>query len=231
MQTHINDNSKPLIFLGSNAALHQLTNICEEYDIKVLGIIDKDYYGNTDNYCDIPVIDSEENIDKYSNYNFFVATNWLPLKDDISIRNKQKSNRLIELVKTKNLSCISLVSSKAAIARTAIIGKNVLIDGLTLLESKVKVGDFTSIHGQCLIGHDTEIMENCVFQRCAGAVAYQVYENDVYVGLCVQSTKSRARFGKGTFIHELVHIARGTIPYEEVSFNGGNTKRIKKIYR
>ena len=60
----------------------KFTEICEDAGITVHGIIDNDYFGNTDYIDDIPVIDTEfsfsdlEKLKYYrDNFNFFCATN------------------------------------------------------------------------------------------------------------------------------------------------------------
>lgn len=229
MQSYINDSSKNLIFLGSNSALTKYTDLCDKLGIKIEGIIDNDYFGNTEHICDIPVIDSEENIAKYSDRNFFCATNWLPMQDPISIRDKQKRKHHIEIINRHNLDCISLVDPLTSVSKSVKIGKNVFIDALTLIESNVTIGDFTSIYSQCAVGHDTIIGHNCVLQRVVGLTSRQIVEDDVYFALGVRSLKSGARFGKGTFVHEMLYLCRGTIENEIVSLNGKNTRRVKEF--
>ena len=228
--SHINNKDRPLIFVGSNSVMYKLTDLCDRLGIYVAGILDKDYYGNTDTVCDLPVIDTEENIQNYTDYNFFCATNWLPMTDAISTRNRDKRKYLIQLFKDNNIKSISLVDPMASVSKSAVIGHNVFIDAFTLIESNVVVGDFTSIYAQCAIGHNTVFMENCVMQRCVGTAADQVYENDVFFGGGVRALKTGAKYSAGTFVHEQVYIARGTTPNEIVSFNGYNTKRVERPY-
>ena len=86
----VNDNSKPLILIGSNSKMFFLQDMCDELNITIAGIIDNDYYGNTKEINGIPVIDTELNfndpdqLEYYkNNYNFFLAVNWHPYADPV----------------------------------------------------------------------------------------------------------------------------------------------------
>jgi serine acetyltransferase len=218
-----------LIFVGSNLVMYKLTELCEDLGITVAGILDKDYWGNTESICDVPVIGTEENIDQFKDYNFFCATNWIPILDSIAQRNRKKRNYLIDLIRNRN--CISLIDPTARISKHSTIGRGVFIDCHVMIESGVQVGDFTNIYGQVQVGHDTIIKENCVLQRAVGLASEQLIENDVYMSSGVKALKPKVTFGSGTFIHELVYLARGTIKDEIVNFNGYNQKRVERPYR
>jgi len=210
--------------------MYKLIEMCELLDINVKGIIDKDYHGNTNRYCNLPILDSEDNICNYKDYNFFCATNWLPMQDLVSLRNKNKRKHLIQVIKNNNLSCISLIHPLSCVSKSAKIGRNVFIDALTLIEPNVSIGDFTSIYAQCAVGHDSDIMENCVLQRAVGVTSNQTLENDVFFANGVRALKSNVTFGTGTFVHEMIYLSRGTVANEIVSLDGPNTKRVQRLY-
>ncbi len=234
MNSLINDNSKPLIFLGSNSIMEKYTEICEEQGVVVHGIIDNDYYGNTSKISGIPIIDSEEFFTDYNkienyrnNFNFFCATNWTPLTDTVSIRNKNKRKKLLDCIKKFDLNCISLVDVfSTKVSKSVKIGKGVYIDGYVNIEPKVSIGDFTNVYSHAHIGHDSVIGENCVLQRVTCLASECTVEDEVYMGISVKAFKSGAVFGRGSFIHEGIYIRRGTIENEVVSMNGANTKRV-----
>lgn len=233
----INDTSRPLIFVGTNSNMYQYSEMCESVGISVAGIIDSDYFGNTDTYCDIPVIDSQESfncpekLDFYKkNYNFFCAVNWTPITSSpIAIRNREKRRIIIDLIDQCNLRCVSLVSSKSCVSPSATVGKGVFIDHLVNIESKVVIGDFTNLYAYTHVGHTSVIGRNCVFQRISVLAHDSVFEDEVYFSPLVKLTKGGVRIGTNTFIHEGVYIRRGTIPNEIVSLTGGNLSRVIKL--
>lgn len=233
---HINNNSRPVIFLGSGMVMEEYSEICEYNNIPVHGIIDSDYYGNTDELCGIPVIDTEESFNDLAkvqyyqdNFNFFIARTWTPIADDMNIRNRKKRKKYIDIIEKNNLYCISLVDPMSSVSKYSTIGRGVFIDAFVSIEPNSTIGDYTSIYSHAAIGHDTIIGRNCVFQRRASVSGVCKIEDDVFFGIAVKQFKSRVTFGSGTFIHEGVCIKRGTVPNEIVSFQGGNQKRIYNL--
>jgi NDP-sugar pyrophosphorylase family protein len=228
---HINNTDRPLIFLGSNSVMEKYTELCEELGIVVAGLLDNDYWGNTAELGGVKVLDTEKNIDQYlNNYNFFCATNWNPIDDPIMVRNRQKRQYLIDLVRQKNIQCISLVDPTARISKYSRLGNGCFIDCHVMVESGSIVGDFTNIYGQVQVGHNTTIGENCVLQRAVGLASAQILENDVYLSSGVKALKPGVKISQGTFVHELVYLARGTVSNEVVQFGTNNTKRVERPY-
>lgn len=226
-QQHINDNSKPLIFIGSNSNLEKYIEVCDEHDIEIHGIMDSDYFGNTESLSGIPVIDSEHSFVDTSkaeyyrtNFNFFCATNWIPMKDPVSIRNKDKRLRLIELIKDHGLDCISLLEHQCKVSKFSTIGRGVYLDYLVLVSPNVSIGDFTCIYNGTSIGHHSTVGENCVIQGDSIIMSDCTVGNNVYCGTGVRALKSGIVIGDGTFVHEMVYLRRSTHADETVvSYN------------
>jgi hypothetical protein len=234
--SHINDNSKPLILLGTNSALADLLELCQDHDIKVHGIIDKDYYGNTEFFCNIPIIDTEESfedLDKAeyyrNNFNFFCVVSWTPENLSHSERNRNKRQKFINLIYTYKLNCISILGFHSRLPKSVSVGRGVFIDNLVNIEPRVDIHDFVSIYGSTLVGHDSIIEKNCVFQRCCLVTGLNVYKHDTYFSPMVKALKSNVTFGEHTFVKEGIYIRRGTVPHEVVSLNGPNLKKIISI--
>lgn len=228
---HINDRSKPLIFLGTNSCLGKYIDVCRELDIKIHGIIDSDYYGNTAFIDDVPVIDSDEGLvertDFYKQFNFFCATNWIPEK--IASRNKNKRFRQIDLLDSLGVNVISLIDPKAKISSTCTIGRGSFIDCFALIEPHCNIGDYVNIFAYVGLGHHTQVDRNSVIQRHCSIGSDMYFEENCFIGIAVKALKSGARFGANTFVHECVYIRRGTVPDEVVKFNGNNMSRIEII--
>ena len=55
MTDMIQQNS-PLVFLGSSSNLELWVELAERAGVTIIGIIDSDYFGNTDNIAGIPII-------------------------------------------------------------------------------------------------------------------------------------------------------------------------------
>lgn len=235
-RSHINDNTRPLIFLGSSQSMHELLEVCEDNNIQVHGVIDQDYYGNTEMLCDIPVIDGEsvfdnpERLQYYrDNFNFFCATNWTPVQNAVHIRNKEKRMRLLDLLDQHQLSVISLIHKLADVSRYSTVGKGVYVDAFASVEPCVDIGDYVMIYSHSIIGHHATLGRNSVFQRRTSLSANTAYGKNVYFGLLVAHFRTNVVVSDGTFVHEGVCFKRGTVKNEVVSFDGENIKRVYNL--
>ncbi len=224
---------KPLIFLGSSFSILKQIEVCEENGIEIFGIIDSDYFGNQDKFNGISIIDTEESFrdpvkcDFYKkNFNFFCATNWIPVQDHVSIRNKIKRDNYINLIDKLGLDCVNIINQSARISKYARLGKGCFIDGNVMIEPGCGIGDFVNIYSNCEIGHNTAIGRNSVLQRRVGIAADTIIENDVYFACASMALKNGVTYGAGTFIHEAVYIRRGTVAGEIVQQFAGNQKRV-----
>jgi carbonic anhydrase/acetyltransferase-like protein (isoleucine patch superfamily) len=233
MKDYINCNKRPLIFVGCNYAMLIQKEVCDENGIEVAGIIDSDYFGNTSNLFDIPFIDTEESFNdldklKYyrDNFNFFCASNWSPENNPEQKRNREKRHRLINLLDYYQFNVISLVDLRANLSKYASVGRGVFIDAMCNIEASVNIHDYVTVMWACGIGHDTVIERNTVIQRQVWTGGHCHFEEDCFVGIGAKTLKTKARFGKGTWIQEMVYIKRGTVPGEIVGLDGTNTRRV-----
>lgn len=229
----INNNTKPVIFLGSNSAIWHIADICHKCGIDVAGIIDNDYYGNTEFIDGIKIIDSEKSFDDYDklrfykeNYNFFLIVNITGQKTPVHIRNSEKRQHFINQVEKYNLNCISIIDPSAVVHPTNKIGKNVLIDAFVYISAFNEIGDFSHIYAYAAIGHHNIIGKNCFIQRQAGVHVYNILEDNVYVGLSSQVFSEGARLKQGTVIHPCLAVNRDTKENEIVSLAGKDLRRI-----
>jgi hypothetical protein len=233
MPQHINATDKPLILVGSSTTMEKYADMCNVLGIQIHGCIDSDYFGNKSELYGVPVIDTEaafeqaDKLDYYQrNFNFFCATNWAPEKDAVTTRNREKRQRLIDLLDQKQLSVISLIDPTAHISRSANIGRGVFVDGLAQIEPGVVLGDYTMIYSFTCVGHHTRVDRNSVLQRFCSIGGDIHFEENCFLGVNVKALKTSATFGKDTFVHECLYIRRGTMPGEVVSINGSNMSRV-----
>lgn len=236
MESFCNNNLKPLIFLGSSHNMTRFVDLCCILNIEVAGIIDNDYWGNTANLANIPIIDTEqsfqdlEKLKYYSNeFNFFCASSWTPEPNPVDIRNREKRSLLIKLLDEYKLPVISLVDPWSRISPSAVIGKGVFIDAFTIIETDCVISDYATVYAHSGIGHHTQLGWNSVIQRYCSIAGECKFEANTYVGTAVRALKPGAVFGEGSFIHEAVYIRRGTIPNEVVGMNGKNMSRVKVL--
>jgi hypothetical protein len=233
----INDNSKPLIFIGANSALFILTDLCEQHGIRVAGIIDKDYYGNTDDINGVPVIDTEESffdaarLAEYKrNYNFFLATNWTGNLDDVQTRNRAKRQYLIDVIEQNELPCISLVDTAARVHKSNKIGKCVVIDAFVYITANNIIGDYTCFYASSMLGYHNVVGRNCMFQRHAGLTHYNQIGDNVYVSFYAGESRGNLTIASGTVLHPCIMLRRSTRENEVISLAGKNLHQVYSTF-
>lgn len=236
--SHINDHSKPLILIGSNSALWFLKDMCNQHRIRIHGIIDDDYYGNTAELDGIPVIDTETalqsdqaKLNHYKqNFNFFLATNYVSVSTEIQQRNNRKLLLLRNLMDSLDLPCISLIDQSAKVHPSCVIGKNVFVDAMCYFSAHNHVEDYCSFFAGAMLGYHNQIKRGTVFQRRAGTMNYNTFGRDVYVGLHSQISGERLTIADGTVVHPCMCVRRSTEPGEIISLAGGDLRKIYYFY-
>jgi acetyltransferase-like isoleucine patch superfamily enzyme len=226
----INDTTKPLVLVGSNSAIYKFIEIFEDIGYTIAGIIDDDYYGQG-NFMDIPIIASEQelrdNIDNFKQkYQFICVTNWLPQKDLITVRNKEKRIKITNMLDELGLDVATAISPRATVSPRAKLGKGVIVDSFAMIEPGVIVGDYTVVYAFTLLGHDCSIGKSCVIGRMASVISYVTVEDMCYFGHFSRANKPETTIGTGTWLYPNILLHRGTTPYEEISIMGKDLRRV-----
>lgn len=224
--------TKPVLFLGSSSALQLFVDTATRQGLNVAGIIDSDYYGNTQYVSGLEVVGSEVEFSdperlKYwvDNYNFFIATNTSP--DDNHVRDNQKRLRLIDLVGQYKLPCVNLIDPSSFISTTVELGQGVFVGYNAYLEPGVKIGSFSQIHYDVGISHDCKIGSNTVIQRKCGLGNVDIGDN-VYIGMWTNIYTSKPiTIGDGAVIFQGLTVCKSVSPGEVVRLS----KEAIKVYR
>ena len=203
---------KPLVFLGSNSNLLLFAEAAERQGLEVVGIIDQDYFGNTEQLHGIPVIGSEEDFADpkqrawwTEHYDFFIAVNWSP--DPGHARDVKKRRYLIDLVRQHNIKIINLIDPTAYVSRHTKLGQGIYIGPTTAIEPDCEIHDFVQIYYHVGIGHGSIIGENTVLQRKVGLSAH--IGKDSYLSMWVKAFHpDMLRIGDNVIINPGLYIAR-----------------------
>lgn len=217
--------TKPLIFLGSsNQITIQLVDVCESLNITIAGIIDSDYFGNTDSLDGIPYIGSELDFDfekLKDEYDFFVGVSHIP---DVP-RNIEKRLKFIDLVDKYDLPCVNLIDPATKVSRRAKLGKGIYIGYHSIIESDVVIGDHSQINYLVCIGHHSTIGRNCVFQRGVTMMSQVSMGDNNYFGASSRLLKTHNMIiGSNCFVHPGIVVMRDIEDNEVVSMVG------RKVY-
>ena len=175
---------KPLILIGASANILTYKETAERLGIPIVGIIEDDYYTNTDNIKGIPVIGTEKNLDSFdsSSYNFFIATNWSP--HDSHQRDKTKRNNFIRLAADNNLSLINLIDPSASVSKYAKLGCGIFVGANAIIESECSIDNYAQIFYNVSIAYGSSIGENASIQNSSLIVAH--IGKNAFVGMATK---------------------------------------------
>lgn len=163
---------KKLIFLGHNNNIHRYIEIALLNDIEIVGILDDNYFGNTESLDGLPIIGTETQLGSissiYADCVYFIAT---PSSIGTTVsQQKQNSKRLamIRAAENHDLELINLIHPSSVINPTVQLGRGVLIDALCRLQYAVTLHDYVSIKEQSCLAHHAIVGWNT-------SILHQVY--------------------------------------------------------
>lgn len=218
--------TRPLIFLGSNTSLDLYIEVCIRREIPIAGIIDSDYYGNTESFEGIPIIGSNDTADwalLKKDFDFFIATNGIPGIP----RGEQRRNMFLQLVKDHSLPCANLIDPESRVGRHAQLGQGIFVGFSAVVNSHVKVGNHCQIHALAGVAHHTTLGENVCVQRMALVTGNCTVGDNAYIGLGARMVKPNGMYiGKDSLTHPGVVVMRDVEDEEVISLTGRNTRRV-----
>jgi acetyltransferase-like isoleucine patch superfamily enzyme len=160
---------KKLILVGSRHNLSDISVIATMNNYKIVGILDKHYWGNTPEICGIPVIGSEEELlvpnNKWAKCNFFPANWW----DGKQARGQEfdadalRRDRL-ELLDKSGVNVVNLISKEVHWFHNKsnlVMGKGILILSNSSIGENITIGDYSVIDWDVRI-NNTEIGRNSI---------------------------------------------------------------------
>lgn len=126
---------------------HEIIELAEEINAKIIGLIDNSRIGNYFNY---PVLGTDDDIDKVYNQNGSVPVVITP--DKPSLREK-----LYLKYQNKGFSFASLVSNQAKLSLSATFEQGTIIQAGVNVSSEVTVGEFVKLNSCCNIMHNVVV--------------------------------------------------------------------------
>lgn len=197
--------NQSLIFVGSNANMSQMTDLARLQGYTNLTIIDHDYYGNTDAIEGIPVIGSEQSHRWSSQNDYFMAVSWFPEKTDLQKRNKQKRQRLIELLAQEKITCVNLLHPTAIIPGTVILGQGLMICAGAIIGNHSVINNFVQIREHAYLAHHATIGHGSIIQVYGYVGSHISLGPDCYVGIRASCVQQHSHISDHSFIksHEL----------------------------
>lgn len=216
-------STKPIVFLGSSDQIIEMKETCDLLGLKVAGIIDDDYYGNTTDLNGIPYIGGETTVDWTSlrlDHDFFIPVNPIP---NIP-RNVAKRRQMIDLVERLHLPCVNIIDPQSRVSPSAKLGKGIFVGYSAYVAYQADIADHCQVHYNAAVAHNVVMGKNTILQR-AGVITSDVTTGEnVYIGLCARVLLTGSTVGADACIVSGVLVFRDVEPGEMVNISG------RKIY-
>jgi serine acetyltransferase len=216
--------TKSLIFLGSNSNIVLFAETAEHMGITVHGILDNDYFGNTESVCNIPIIGSEDSFNFNSEeYIYFVGPSVVP----INVRDRQKRIKMIELIERLNLPLATLINRQCEIGKTAKIHSGAYIGYGVCIGHSCEVMPHTQLHTYAMMGHHSKLGKNSVIERAAFIASHTNVGENVHIGFNASLFQNGSlTVGDNSVVHPCVTVMRDVDVNEVVMIGGDNNRRI-----
>ena len=167
---------RPVIFLGTSTNLEVPLRICQLSNIPVAGIVDSDYYGNTDKKNGVEIIGSEHSFDfdaARDQFDFFVGQSY-STQDQ---RSRKKRLDYISIINHHNLNCATLIHPGSEIYDGVEIGPGCLIGFCAGISHHVTIGAHSRIDSFSIISHNVEIGDNSYIHSASIIMTNTIVKN------------------------------------------------------
>jgi UDP-3-O-[3-hydroxymyristoyl] glucosamine N-acyltransferase len=195
---------KKLVFLGHGTNIKRLIDVARD-QFEIIGIVDDNYFGNTDTLGGLPIIGSEKNIapvlSSWADLCFFVAS---PGRTGIDwSRTNSRRDCMIDIAENYNLELVNLIHTSAIIPDTTKLGKNIFVGQYTVLQNYVTIEDYAFVKEQVCIAHDCVVKKNANISSQAYLGANVVIGENSYIGIkgAVIASGDSLVIGKNCFTH------------------------------
>jgi UDP-3-O-[3-hydroxymyristoyl] glucosamine N-acyltransferase len=215
--------NKKLIILGHSENIQRILDVAQsQYD--VVGIVDDNYFGNTEQLNGLPIIGTEQNIgsvlDQHHDADFFVATPLTFGSSQSQQYTNQKRLRLTSIIDQHQLSATNFIHPTAIVPATTVIGKGIFIDAYTVLQNYVTINDYAFVKEQVCICHHSVIGKNTnISTQCYIGAHVDIGEN-CYIGIksSLITSDSKLCIGANSVTHPGTIIHRD-LPENSVATN------------
>ena len=176
-----------LVIIGSGGHAKSVANVAKSCGYKVLAFVDDKNAGT--NLLNIPIINSNETIKKYSDKNFFIAIG---------------NNATRKLVSKEYKSKLPQANFPSLIHKSSVIGIDCEIDEGTILMAFSHVGPASKIGKFCIINTSSSIDHDCNIRDFTSIAPGVVTGGNVNVG-------SQSALGIGAIIKHGIDIGNNTV--------------------
>lgn len=216
--------TKPLLFLGSNSNLILFADLAEDMGLTVKGVLDDNYFGNTESVSGIPFVGSEQtfNFEKErDNYMFFVSPSVIP----INLLDRAKRLKMIKIVEHFNLDLATLTHKFCEISKTATVHPGSYVGYCAGIGNHTTLMPHSQVHAHVGMAHDCVLGKNSVVERGAFITGGITIGENAHIGFGAAVSKAKY-VGANSVVHPRVTVFRDVEENEIVSLAGDNTRRV-----
>lgn len=174
--------SKPILIVGANYNILQMTDNANSTGRTVAGILDSDYPIGHE-FEGYKVVGSELDWDWSENYDYFVGTNWQSENDECQLRCRTRKHQLMKIIEDAGITCTSLIHARALVPDTCKIGQSVMIAADAILGNNCIVGDFSQVREQSYLAHHAHIGKDSIIQVGAYVGSMVEVQDHCYIGV------------------------------------------------
>ena len=231
---------KKLILVGSRTNLSDIESAARVCGYKIIGILDKHYWGNTKEICGIPVIGSEEELldpkSKWRKYNFFPA-NWWDGKQKIgdqTFDGDQLRQERLDLLDRSGVRVVNLIMDPYVawlhFQKNLTLGKGLLILAGCRIGANVSIGDYSVLDWgvkivESSIGRNTIIGSESTLAHVEAGDNVRVGVNSL---LLPTRNNKILKVGNNAIIY-ITSVVLDSVPEDHVyTMHGKMRKRFKK---
>lgn len=180
----------------------EIIELCELCNIKIVGIYDNSLLKE---YCNYPILGNDHNAAK-----LFEKYHAVPLI--ISPDSPNTRAKLVNYYSLLGYSFTSVISPKAEISKSTVLGKGVVIQSGVNISSSTHIGDFVKLNTFANIMHDCRIGEFTTIAPNAVILGRVKIENQCYIG-------ANSTLLPQVTIHEKAVIGAGAVVVKDVEKN------------
>lgn len=180
----------------------EMIELCELCKIKIIGIIDNSLINE---YCNYPILGNDHNASK-----LFEKYHTVPVI--ISPDLPTTRIKLVNYYSSLGYTFSSVISPKAEISKSAVLGKGVVIQSLVNISSNSNIGDFVKLNTFANIMHDCRIGEFTTIAPNAVLLGRVTVANQCYIG-------AHATILPQVTIHEKAVVGAGAVVVKDVEKN------------
>ena len=213
---------KKIIIIGAGGAGKEILWTIDEHNdqietYEILGFVDDDKTLKNKKINGYPVL---------GNISWMISQNYQNLEVVIAVGEPKSREKIIKKICKHNFQFAKIIPPSAKIAKSASIGKGVIIQHNCIISADVKIKNYVYVNYNSTIGHDCEILDNVTISPGVNISGNNIIGNNTYIGTGT-ATKEKIRIGDNCFIGGGTIVGKN-IPNNSIYFGqSGKCKNIK----